>query len=262
MFLASLLGGVGVLALHTTVGLGGAGTNWLFDEYVYNALMFGAAFAVVARGVNVRAQRAAWLAMGAGLLCWSLGELYFTLFIEGPGDAGGSVSPADGLFLAMYPCMYVALTLLVGAYLRELRISMWLDGLIAGLAAATIAAAIVLPPIVGGARGDAASVAVSLAYPIGDILLLIFTIGALGVTGWRPGRVWLLIAASMLLNAIADSIYVYQTATDSYRGTRGSKACGRPPRSCWPSPRGRRGRDWRAGASRTGGWCWCPRCRC
>jgi two-component system, cell cycle response regulator len=207
-----------VLVLHTTVGLGGAGTNWLFDKYVYNALMFGAAFAVIARGVTVKAQRAAWLAMGAGLLCWSLGELYFTLFIEGPGDAGGSVSPADGLFLAMYPCMYVALTLLVGAYLRELRISMWLDGLIAGLAAATIAAAIVLPPIVGGARGDAASVAVSLAYPIGDILLLIFTIGALGVTGWRPGRVWLLIAASMLLNAIADSIYVYQTATDSYRG--------------------------------------------
>ena len=207
-----------MLVLHTTVGLGGTGTNWLFDAYVYNALMFGAAFAVIARGVALKAQRAAWLAMGAGLLCWSLGELYFTLFLEGPGEAGGSVSPADGLFLTMYPCMYVALMLLVGAYLRELRISMWLDGLIAGLAAATIAAAIVLPPIVDGARGDAASVAVSLAYPIGDILLLIFTIGALGVTGWRPGRVWLLIAASMLLNAIADSIYVYQTATDSYRG--------------------------------------------
>lgn len=93
---------------------------------------------------------------------------------------------------------------------------MWLDGLIAGLAAATLAAAVVLPPIVDSATGDIASVVVSLAYPIGDILLLIFTIGALGVTGWRPGRVWLLIAASMLLTAIADSTYVYQTATETY----------------------------------------------
>ncbi len=217
LFLACLLGGLGVLVLHTTLGLGGPHTNGLFDDYVYNALMFGAAFAVIARGVTVKAQRTAWLAMGAGLLCWSLGELYFTLFLEGPGASGGGVSPADGLFLAMYPCMYVALTLLIGAHLRELRMSMWLDGLIAGLAAASVAAAIVLPPIIDGARGEVASVAVSLAYPIGDILLLIFTIGALGVTGWRPGRVWLLIAASMLLNAVADSIYVYQTATNAYR---------------------------------------------
>jgi diguanylate cyclase (GGDEF)-like protein len=218
LFLASLLGGVGVLVLHLTVGLGGPQTNELFDDGVYNALMFGAAFAVIARGITVKAQRAAWLAMGAGLLCWSLGELYFTLFLEGLGQAVAvsGITPADVLYLAMYPCMYVALTLLVGAHLHELRISMWLDGLIAGLAAATLAAAVVLPPIVNSATGDVASVTVALAYPIGDILLLVFTIGALGVTGWRPGRVWLLIAASMLLSAIADSTYVYQTATGTY----------------------------------------------
>ena len=216
LFLASLLGGLGVLVLHLAGGLGGAHTNELFDDYVYNALMFGAAFAVLARAITVKAQRAAWLAMGAGLLCWSLGELYFTLFLEGPGEVGG-ITPADGLYLAMYPCLYIALTLLVGSHLHELRISMWLDGLIAGLAAASVAAAIVLPPIVDSATGDVTSVAVSLAYPIGDILLLIFTIGALGMTGWRPGRVWLLIAASMLLSAIADSTYVYQTATATYR---------------------------------------------
>jgi two-component system cell cycle response regulator len=227
LFLASLLGGVGVLVLHLTVGLGGPQTNELFDDGVYNVLMFGAAFAVIARGITVKAQRAAWLAMGAGLLCWSLGELYFTLFLEGAGEAGG-ISPADVLYLAMYPCMYVALTLLVGAHLHELRISMWLDGLIAGLAAATLAAAVVLPPIVDSATGDVASIAISLAYPIGDILLLIFTIGALGVTGWRPGRVWLLIAASMLLSTIADSTYVYQTATDTYTANTWSE-------SLWPA---------------------------
>ena len=270
LFLACLLGGLGVLVLHTTVGLGGSHTNELFDDGVYNALMFGAAFAVIARAVTVKAQRAAWLAMGAGLLCWSLGELYFTLFLEGPATTGGGVSPADGLYLAMYPCMYIALTLLVGSHLRELRISMWLDGLIAGLAAATLAAAIVLPPIVESASGDIASVVVALAYPIGDILLLIFTIGALGMTRLAPGRVWLLIAASMLLSAIADSIYVYQTATDTYqREHRGWKVCGRPPRCCWPSrawtpwPRAPRRRieDWRLVLGARARRCW-PRWAC
>jgi two-component system, cell cycle response regulator len=214
LFLACLLGGLGVLTLHMAAGLGGSATNGLFDEGVYNALIFGAAFAVLARAIAVRAQRAAWLAMGLGLLCWSLGELYFTLFVEGGPESG--VTGADGLYLAMYPCMYVALTLLVGSHLRELRISMWLDGLIAGLAAATLAAALVLPPILESSHEGTAASAVALAYPIGDILLLVFTIGALGITGWRPGRVWLLIAASMLLSAIADSTYTYQTAIGTW----------------------------------------------
>jgi diguanylate cyclase (GGDEF)-like protein len=253
LLLAFLLGGLGVLGLHMTLGLGGHSTNGLIDDDIYDVLMFGAAFAVIARGIAVKAQRAAWLAMGAGLLCWSLGELYYTLFVEGTGTAGGLVSPADGLYLAMYPCLYVALTLLLGAHLRELRVSMWLDGLIGGLGAATLGAAVVLPPIIEGAHGDVGTVAVTLAYPIGDLLLLIFTIGALGMTGWRPGRVWLLIAASMLLNAIADSTYLYQTATHAYRPDTWVE--GLWPAAAillaiaawtpWPPPRRRRVEDWR-----------------
>src|ERR1700739_1624837 len=111
--LACLLGGVGVLMLHFTLGLGGARSDSVFENGVYNALMLGATAAVLTRAVLVRAQRPAWLAMGAGLACWSAGELYFTLFLEGPNAPTG-VTPADAMYLAMYPCMYVALTLLVG----------------------------------------------------------------------------------------------------------------------------------------------------
>jgi two-component system, cell cycle response regulator len=253
LFLAFLLGGLGVLVLHTTVGLGGEHLNGLFDDGVYNVLMFGAGIAVLARAITVKEQRPAWLMMGVGVLCWSLGELYFTLFVEGPGAASGTVSPADAFYVAFYICVYSALMLLLGAHLRELRISIWLDGLIGGLGAATVGAAIVLPPIVNGAHGGVGPVAVALAYPIADLLLLILTIGALGVTGWRPGRVWLLIAASMLLTALADSTYLYQTATNTYRADTWIE--GLWPAAAillaiaawtpWPRPTRRRLEDWR-----------------
>ncbi len=217
LILACLLGGLGVFALHTTVGFGGSGNEGLFQDWIYNILMFGAALVVLARGAFVAEERPAWLAMGAGLLFWSLGELYYSLLIEGTSmEAGGSVSPADVLYLAMYPCFYVALGLLARRHLRDLRISMWLDGLIAGLAAACVASALILPPILDSATGAHSSLVVSLAYPIGDILLMMFAVGALSITGWRSGNLWLPIAASMLVSGIADSTYLYQTATDSY----------------------------------------------
>ena len=205
-------------ALHTTVGFGGPGGEGLFQDWIYNVLMLGSALVVLARGALVREDRTAWLVMGAGLLSWGLGELYYSLYIEGTSaEAGGSVSFADVLFLAMYPCFYVALGLLARRHLRDLRVGMWLDGLIAGLSAASVAAALVLPPILNGATGTHSSIVVSLAYPIGDMLLMMFAVGALSITGCRAGNIWLLIALSMLVSGIADSTYVYQTATDSYR---------------------------------------------
>jgi two-component system, cell cycle response regulator len=251
--LAFLVGGLGVLALHTLGGIGGASRDGIFDQGIYGVLMGGAALAVLARGVLVKAQRAAWLTMGGGLVCWCLGDLYSTLFIEGTGVASGSVTPADALYLVFYPCCYVALVLLVGAHMRELRIGMWLDGLIGGLAAGAVGAAAVLPPIVDHPHRSATAMAVALAYPIGDLLLLIFAIGALGITGWRPGRVWLLVAASMLVSAIADSAYLYLTATSSYRigdwvqvlWPTSTVLLAIAAWTPWPRPTRRRVEDWR-----------------
>ncbi len=217
LILALLVGGLGVLALHNLAGFAGSSRQGLFDHTIYGVLMGGATLAVIARGLMVGAQRTAWLTIGAGLLCWCLGDLYYTLFVEGPRAVGGGVSPADALYLSFYPCCYIALVLLVSAHLQELRIGMWLDGLIGGLAAAAVGAAIILPPILHSAHGNTASLGFALAYPIGDLLLLVFTLDALGVTGWRPGRVWLLIAAAMLARAVADSAYLYLTAGGGYR---------------------------------------------
>ncbi len=206
-------------ALHTTVGFGGSGGEGLFQDWIYNLLMLGSAVVVLWRGASVREDRAAWLTMGVGASApGALANCITRSTSKAPRrEAGGSVSFADVLFLAMYPCFYVALGLLARRHLRDIRVGMWLDGLIAGLSAASVAAALVLPPILNGATGTHNSIVVSLAYPIGDMLLMMFAVGALSITGWRAGNLWLLIALSMLVSGIADSTYVYQTATDSYR---------------------------------------------
>ncbi|HEX3392718.1 MAG TPA: GGDEF domain-containing protein [Solirubrobacteraceae bacterium] len=219
IYLSTLIGGLGLLVLHTTLGFGGKSLNGPINDGVYNALMLGSAAAVLARGVLVRGEdRLAWLVMGAGLLSWSVGELYYSFLIEGTSaEAGGSITPADGFYLAMYPCFYVAVGMLARRHLRNARAGMWLDGVIAGLGAASVAAALILPPILDHATNAHSSVIVSMAYPIGDLLLTAFALGAIGVTGWRPGGVWLLIAAGMLISAIADSAYLYQTSTGSFQ---------------------------------------------
>ena len=43
LLLAFLLGGLGVLVLHMTVGLGGHGADDVVNDGIYDVLMFGAA---------------------------------------------------------------------------------------------------------------------------------------------------------------------------------------------------------------------------
>jgi diguanylate cyclase (GGDEF)-like protein len=48
------------------------------------------------------------------------------------------------------------------------------------------------------------------------VLLISFLVGALVLTGWTPGRKFLLLACGLSLTALADSVYLYQEATTGY----------------------------------------------
>jgi hypothetical protein len=81
------------------------------------------------------------------------------------------VSFADAMWLG-YPLSYVGLVLLVRSRARHLHRSTWLDGLVAGLAAAAFSAAIAYDVLMSHAGGRPLVVAVNLAYPIADLLLI------------------------------------------------------------------------------------------
>ena len=77
-------------------------------------------------------------------------------------------------------------------------------------------AAVVLEPVIHTTHGALGAVATDLAYPLGDLVLIVFVIGVFALTGWRPGRTWLLIALGFSLMAVADSIYLFRVAEDTY----------------------------------------------
>jgi two-component system, cell cycle response regulator len=160
-------------------------------------------------------ERAAWLALTLGMFGFFAGDVYYTVVIT-PMESGAPFpSPADAGYLSIYPGSYVALVLLLRARAGRIPSSLWLDGLISALAVAALGAALVFG-VVASTEGSLAAVATNLGYPLGDLALLAFVIGVITVTGWRPGRTWLLIGLGFGVFAVIDTIYLYQVALDTY----------------------------------------------
>jgi GGDEF domain-containing protein len=201
------------LAAHDVAGIGQPRGNVVFDRWLYEGIELVAALGCLVRAARVRAERAAWLAIGLALLSTTVGDVLYD-FAYGANPPYPSA--ADAFYLAFYPACYVGIGLLLRARLSRFSASLWLDGLMAGLAAAALGASLLLQVVLANTHGQPLVVATTLAYPLGDVVLLAMLVFIFAVTGWRPGRAWTLIAAGLLLNGVGDGIYLYQSATNSY----------------------------------------------
>lgn len=121
-------------------------------------------------------------------------------------------------YLGLFPFAYVGFILLIRVRVPKLTPGVWLDGITAGLAVAALSTAVVLQAVLSTTSGSLAAVATNLAYPLEDALLLALVVGAFSATNWRPGRAWLLLGSGLAILAAADSLYLYQVATNSYVG--------------------------------------------
>ena len=195
-------------AVVTFRSLGSAGLQDAFGRWVYDAVLLGPAALVLVRAWRVREERAAWLFLGAGLLSFALGQTYYSVVLYYAYPAPFP-SPADGLFLAMYPAIFVAFALLLRSRAAAVEPLAWLDGLIGALAVAAIAAALIFPPVLDALGGSAFGVAVNLAYPCMDLVLLGMVAAAFAVSGWRSQGAWRLIGAALLLFGVSDVIYLW-----------------------------------------------------
>jgi two-component system, cell cycle response regulator len=202
--LSVLLAGYAVIILAS---LGSGSTQDFFGRWVYDAVVLGAALAVLLRSISAPSERWAWQALGTALLFWALGQTYYSVFLYYASPAPFP-STADAFFLLFYPASFIGLVLLLRSRVAHLDPLAWVDGLIGALAVAAVAAALIFPPVLEALGGSALGVAVSLAYPCADLILLGLVVGALAASRWRAQRTWLLIAAALLLFAASDVVYL------------------------------------------------------
>ena len=197
------------------LGFGGRGMLSFCSTWVYTAAEVVAVAICIARVCTQRTHRLAWALVAFGMLAWTAGDLVWTVWLDDLADPPFP-SLADPLYLAMYPAMYAAFMLLIGSRHGRFRPEQWLDGVIVGLTLAAVGAGLILPTVLGESQGHFFGDAVNLAYPLGDLALLVFVVVAFALSSWRPDRLWVWLGVAMAVDAVSDLIFTYLEAKGTY----------------------------------------------
>ena len=206
--------GIAFELLRLATDIGGSAWSSLADNWVYMAVEFVAVGVCAARAISRREHRLAWSLMTVALAAWSLGDLLWAVWLDNLA-APPFPSPADGLYLLMYPFMYVALMALMRSRMKDAATAQWLDGAVLTLAVGAIAATLVTATSVATGGRFIAEV-VTVAYPVLDCILLMLVIVAYTLMGWRPDANLLVLGVAIILMAGADIIFVENVAGGIY----------------------------------------------
>jgi len=193
---------------HALLGFGGVTGDDLFARWIYDAIIFSAAFTLLWRAFARPAGRLPWLALGVGLLLHLVGDVMYSA----APDLNAVPVPSiyDPLWLAIYPCAYVALLILIRQRVGRTLLALRLDGIVSGLAAASLLASVSLPLALDATAGAPFwETATSLAYTVGDLVLFGAVVSAVALGGWRLDRMWLLLGAAVLAWEAADLMYLF-----------------------------------------------------
>jgi two-component system cell cycle response regulator len=206
-----------VLGLYVVHALGGFRSQAIVpdDELLYPLGYVLAAAICFTRVATIPRERLIWTFFGAGMLCSGAGWVYGYLLLQHDPTAS-SFSIAEGFSLTFYVASFFALMLMLRGRLRRFSTSLWLDAVIGVLALAAVSAALLVEPIVKATGGDTQAVAISLAYPLADVLTLALVIGMLALSGWRLERRWVMVGFAWTFQVAADTVYVHQAATGAY----------------------------------------------
>ena len=116
---AYAVAGVLLVAYAATLLLRQTGQFWpVLDNWGVDAFEVSVALLCLARAILRRPGRAVGLAMGLGLLAWSIGDVLFTIESQG-GASPPTPSAADAFYLLMYPMAYLAVMLLIRSEVRS-----------------------------------------------------------------------------------------------------------------------------------------------
>ena len=190
----------------------------LIDMAAAGALFYAAWRVKSSGGPLARKLALAWLVLGIAEACTGIADTLWMVF-DLVLHTQPSPSAAD-VFYLLYYGFFLAGVLLLPAVKKEGFdwLKTFLDILILLLSAFLFALTFIIGPVLASGAPDTLTLAVGLAYPTGDMML----IGALLMILYRPARsvaglTVLLLAASVAVMIIFDLIYLYLSIEGLYQ---------------------------------------------
>ena len=203
-------------ALHALFGVGGHRLDGFYLKWVTDAIALLSAALCMWRAVAVRGERLSWALFSLGMASWGLGNIYYSIFLVDKNPVP-IPSVADALFLGTYPPAFIALILLSRSRTRDVGLGLSLDGVIAGLGVAAVSATVVVGAVVPAlAHASTAVTVTGLAYPLCDLVMLGFVVGAFALSGWRFDRMWVILGSGLGVFTVTDGIFLFKVAKGTY----------------------------------------------
>jgi len=197
--------------------LGGARVSDGVDDVgEFVAALFAAVVCVVAARRS-ESGRAGWAFMAAASGSWALGEAVWTYYDLIKAVQVPFPSLADLGFLSAVPLMCAGLCLFPTFSPRVThRVEGLLDGCIIALALLFASWATILGPMYRSNHGSLLKDVLSLAYPVGDVIMLSLVIILIARTGQHTRLRLSLVMMGIVAFAVADSSFAYLTQTNQY----------------------------------------------
>jgi diguanylate cyclase (GGDEF)-like protein/PAS domain S-box-containing protein len=161
------------------------------------------------------AARAAWWLFAAGQFLFFSGDVYTYSYRKLLGAEVGFPSVGDGLYLLVYPVLMAGLFILVRRRSPRPDRAALIDALILTIGIGLLSWVFLIAPNVHLENLSLLANAVSVAYPLGDVLLLAAAIRLAVDAGKRSPAFWLLVSSIVCLMA-TDSAYNYALLKGTY----------------------------------------------
>ena len=208
-------GGLALLYLASTILRAPGTSSNFYDVWVANIGYAGCTAVVAWRAIARRTGRWGWGALACGLMLFTAGSVLWTTWVQYFTPVPYP-SLADVCFLAYFFLAFIGIGLLIRETVPRTSKTVWVDGLIAALGVAALEGTLVIGPIIHLSSGNSVAVATTIAYPIEDLVLVAMVVTVFAVRGWRPGRLWWILGAGLVVFAAADSVYVLRVASGTY----------------------------------------------
>jgi PAS domain S-box-containing protein len=175
------------------------------------------ALLILLRPLLVPEARALWWLLAAAVTLRAVGFLvYFSWVRTLVPQPYPSLS--DPLWLGASLTFVVAIALRAWYRGHGLSRLLVLDGVIAGLTVAGLAATLLRPTLLALTGPDVPpqAVVLNVVYPILDVVALVLIAGLIA-SGWRPNRAESLVVTGVAIFALVESVYLYQVAAGTFR---------------------------------------------